>query len=168
MFLLHILLQIVPVQTEVHTFSTSFRQGVIEDPLDDLAAAPISSTNAAAIFPNIRAQDPVTAHMLQIHTHIQRGQRSRQRPQYLLAKRNVKFADITLDTYIDLLHCLCKNVNYNLYNNYNNLYVLLHAVLFHLYYGSHIKQFSLLIFSPNMYTVIVQFYRSFYSTFLFI
>lgn len=70
MFLSHILLQIVPVQTEMHTLSTSFRQGVIEDPLNDLAAAPISSTNAAAIFPNIRAQDPVTAHVLQIHTHI--------------------------------------------------------------------------------------------------
>lgn len=69
MLLLHILLQIVPVQTEVHTLGTSFRQGVIEDPLDDLAAAPISSTNTAAIFPNIRAQNPVTAHMLHTDKH---------------------------------------------------------------------------------------------------
>jgi len=66
---LHILLHIVPVQTEVHTLCTSFRQGVIEDPLDDLAAAPISSTDTAAIFPNIRAKNSVTAHML--HTHIE-------------------------------------------------------------------------------------------------
>lgn len=48
-----------------HLLITSFRQGVIEDPLDDLAAAPISSTNTAAIFPNIRAKNPVTAHMRQ-------------------------------------------------------------------------------------------------------
>lgn len=57
-----------------HLLITSFRQGVIEDPLDDLAAAPISSTNATAIFPNIRAKDPVTAHMLTlaINTNVQR------------------------------------------------------------------------------------------------
>lgn len=55
--------------SEANILSTSFRQGVIEDPLDDLAAAPISSTNTAAIFPDIWAQDPVTAHMLHKNTN---------------------------------------------------------------------------------------------------
>lgn len=44
---------------------TSFRQGVIEEALDGLTAAPVTPANPAAVLAHVRAQDPVTAHVLQ-------------------------------------------------------------------------------------------------------
>lgn len=44
---------------------TSFRQGVIEDALYGLTVAPVTPADTAAVLPHIRAQDPVTAHVLQ-------------------------------------------------------------------------------------------------------
>ena len=44
---------------------TSFRQGVIEEALDGLTAAPVTPAHPAAVLAHVRAQDPVTAHVLQ-------------------------------------------------------------------------------------------------------
>lgn len=48
---------------------TSFRQRIIEDALDDLAAAPVTPTHAAVVLTGIRAEDFITAHMLHTHRH---------------------------------------------------------------------------------------------------
>lgn len=47
---------------------TSFRQRVIEDSLDGLAAAPVTPTHTAAILTGVRAEDFIAAHMLHTHT----------------------------------------------------------------------------------------------------
>lgn len=46
-------------------FSTSFRQRVVEDPLHRDTAAPIPPADPAAIFSDVRAENTVTAHVLQ-------------------------------------------------------------------------------------------------------
>lgn len=51
---------------------TSFRERIVEDALDGLAAAPVAPTHAAAVLAGIRAQDFIASHMLYTHTHTER------------------------------------------------------------------------------------------------